>query len=147
MRPILRRFYEHTYELLRIFAGAMFMIHGTEAILGWPSSGPMGRQPITSLGGLAGITQLIFGAFLLVGLFTTVAAFLASGEMAIAYFTAHAPSGFVPNDNKGELSVLYCFIFLFIAANGGGVWSVDRAMFGRKATAAAPVEASGSVIS
>jgi len=136
VKPILGRFYEHTYELLRIFTGAMFMIHGTETILGWPTSGAFGRQPITSIGGIAGIIQLICGAIILIGLFTAITSFIASGEMAVAYFTAHAPHGFIPNDNKGELSVLYCFIFLFIAANGGGVWSLDRAIFGRPVEAA-----------
>ena len=133
MKPILGRFYEHTYELLRIFTGAMFMLHGTGKIFGWPESKM--RPPIASLPGFAGLLELILGALVLVGLFTTLAAFIASGEMAVAYFMAHAPRGFIPNVNQGETAVLYCFIFLFIAANGGGVWSLDRAMFGRKATA------------
>jgi putative oxidoreductase len=139
VKPILGRFYEHTYELLRIFAGAMFMIHGSQAVFGWPAGGPMGQQPISSIPGIAGVIQLICGALILIGLLTTISAFIASGEMAAAYFMAHAPHGFVPNNNQGELAVLYCFIFLFIAANGGGVWSVDRAIFGRKATASQPV--------
>ncbi len=139
MKPILRHFYEHTYELLRIFTGAMFMIHGTQKILGWPAS--QMHPPITSLPGIGGVIELVTGALVLIGLFTTIAAFIASGEMAVAYFMAHAPHGFIPNVNQGETAVLYCFIFLFIAANGGGVWSLDRAIFGRKATASAPVAA------
>ena len=139
VKPILGRFYEHTYELLRIFTGAMFMIHGTQTLFGWPPGGPMGPQPLSSIPGIAGVIQLICGALILIGLLTTISAFIASGEMAVAYFMAHAPHGLVPNSNKGELAVLYCFIFLFIAANGGGVWSVDRSIFGRKATASAPV--------
>ena len=140
VKPILRRFYEHTYELLRIFTGAMFMIHGTGKILGWPESKM--RPPIASVAGVGGLLELVCGALVLVGLFTTVAAFLASGEMAVAYWWKHAPHGFIPNMNQGETAVLYCFIFLFIAANGGGVWSLDRALFGRKATASAPVTTS-----
>ncbi|HEX9162631.1 MAG TPA: DoxX family protein [Thermoanaerobaculia bacterium] len=134
MKPILGRFYEHTYALLRIFTGAMFMIHGTQKILGWPPGGEGGggRPPITSIGGIGGIIELTTGALVLVGLFTTIAAFLASGEMAVAYFTTHAPHGFIPLQNKGELAVLYCFVFLFIAANDGGDWSLDRAIFGRR---------------
>ena len=139
MKPILGRFYEHTYELLRIFTGAMFMIHGTQKILGWPPSKMPG--PLPPIARIGGILELVCGALVLIGLFTTIAAFIASGEMAVAYFMAHAPHGFIPNVNQGETAVLYCFIFLFIAANGGGVWSVDRAIFGRKATASAPVEA------
>jgi putative oxidoreductase len=141
VKPILGRFYEHTYELLRIFTGAMFMIHGSQAVFGWPAGGPMGQQPVSSILGIAGLIQLICGALILIGLFTTISALIASGEMAVAYFMAHAPNGFVPNNNKGELAVLYCFIFLFIAANGGGVWSVDRGIFGRKATASQAVTA------
>lgn len=138
MKPILGRFYEHTYELLRIFTGAMFMIHGTQKILGWPAGESGQKPPLTSIGGISGIIEMICGVLILVGLFTTIAAFIASGEMAVAYFMAHAPKGFIPNVNKGEPAVLYCFIFLFIAANGGGVWSLDRAIFGRRATASEP---------
>ncbi len=138
MKPILGRFYEHTYELLRISTGAMFMIHGTQKIFNWPPS-PM-KMPASLIVPIAGWIELVTGALVLIGLFTTVAALFASGEMAVAYFTAHAPKGFLPNLNQGEMAVLYCFIFLFIAANGGGVWSVDRAMFGPKATASARVE-------
>lgn len=138
MKPILRRFYEHTYELLRIFSGAMFMLHGTGKLLGWPDLKM--RPPIASIPGIGGVIEMITGAMLVVGLFTTIAAFIASGEMAVAYFAVHAPRGFIPIVNQGEIAVLYSFIFLFIAANGGGVWSLDRAIFGRRATAAAPVE-------
>jgi putative oxidoreductase len=139
VKPILGRFYEHTYELLRIFTGAMFMIHGSQKILGWPPPQGGQRPPIASIIGFSGILELVCGALVLIGLFTTIAAFIASGEMAAAYFMAHAPHGFLPNVNQGEPAVLYCFIFLFIAANGGGVWSVDRAIFGRKATASQAV--------
>lgn len=134
MKPILGRFYEHTYALLRIFAGAMFMIHGTQKILGWPPGGH-GRPALASIGGVSGILELVLGALIVVGLFTTVAAFLASGEMAVAYWMVHAKGGLVPNVNGGEMAVLYCFIFLFIAANGAGEWSLDNMIFGRKATA------------
>ena len=139
VKPILGRFYEHTYELLRIFTGAMFMIHGTQKILGWPPS-PM-KMPHTPIVTIGGILELVCGGLVLIGLFTTIAAFIASGEMAVAYFMAHAPHGFIPNVNQGEMAVLYCFIFLFIAANGSGMWCIVRAIFGRKAITAMPVEA------
>ena len=143
MKPILGRFYEHTYELLRIFTGAMFMIHGTQKILGVHAGGPMGGEhpAVATLPWWSGIIELVCGALVLVGLFTTIGAFIASGEMAVAYFMAHAPHGFIPNLNQGETAVLYCFIFLFIAAHGGGPWSLDRAFFGRKAQASQPAPA------
>ena len=134
LKPILARFHEHAYVLLRIFAGAMFMIHGTGKIVGWPESKM--HPPVGSLPWVSGIIELICGALIVVGLFTTLAAFISSGEMAVAYFMVHAKNGFIPNQNQGETAVLYCFIFLYIAANGGGVWSLDRAFFGRRAATA-----------
>jgi putative oxidoreductase len=74
----------------------------------------------------AGVLEFFGGALILIGLFTRPVAFLLSGMMAVAYFQAHAPGGFWPLENKGELAVLYCFLFLYIAAAGGGVWSLDR---------------------
>ena len=133
VKPILKPLNEYAYALLRIFAGAMFMIHGTGKVLGWPPSDH--RPPIASIGGVSGIIELVCGALVLVGLLTSIAAFIASGEMAVAYFMAHAPHGFIPNVNKGEPAVLYCFIFLYIAANGAGLWSIDYMIWGRKATA------------
>lgn len=139
VKPILGRYYEHTYELLRIFTGAMFMFHGTQKILGWPPPQGGHRAAIASMIGVSGIIELITGALVMIGLFTTIAAFVASGEMAVAYLMTHAPKSFLPNVNQGEAAVLYCFIFLFIAANGGGLTSVDRLIFGRKATASQAV--------
>lgn len=136
MKPILKPVHEHTYALLRIFAGAMFMIHGSQKILGIPAAEGGHRPPITSIGGVSGIIELTCGALVLVGLITTIAAFIASGEMAVAYFMVHARMGsLIPNVNKGEMAVLYCFIFLYIAANGAGVWSIDHLIWGRRATA------------
>ncbi len=136
MKPILSTWHDHTYSLLRIFAGAMFMIHGTMIVFGYPPS-PM-KAPLNTLGGVSGILELIFGGLVLIGLLTSIAGFLASGEMAVAYFLVHAPKGFFPHKNMGELAVLYCFIFLYIAANGAGVWSIDHLIWGRRATATIP---------
>ncbi len=140
VKPILKPLNDHTYSLLRIFAGAMFMLHGSAKILGWPASGPGGggRPSIGSIPGIAGLIELVCGALLLVGLLTTIAAFIASGEMAVAYWMVHAKGGLIPNVNKGELAVLYCFVFLYIAANGAGVWSIDHLIWGRRATATVP---------
>jgi putative oxidoreductase len=138
VKPILGRFYEHTYALLRIFTGLMFMIHGTQKILGWPAGGSGPQQTMASIPGISGLIELLCGTLITIGLLTTIAAFIASGEMAVAYFMAHAPHGFIPNVNKGEPAVLYCFIFLFIAANGGGAWSLDHAVWGRRADAPVP---------
>ena len=81
---------------------------------------------------------------MLIGLLTSIAAFIASGEMAVAYFMVHAPQGLIPNVNKGEPAVLYCFIFLYIAANGAGVWSIDHLIWGRQATGSVPVSSAAA---
>ena len=112
-------------SVLRIVAALLFMEHGTQKLLGFPHSGRPGPE-LFSLLGLAGVLELFGGAMLLVGLFTRPVALILSGEMAVAYWMAHAPRGFFPILNAGELAALYCFVFLFLAAAGGGVWSVDQ---------------------
>lgn len=111
---------------LRIAAALVFITHGTQKILGVPAPPPM-AIPLMSLLGVAGLIEMVGGAFLLIGLFTRPVAFIAAGEMAVAYFRAHAPQGFWPSLNGGEPAVLYCFIFLYIAAAGPGPWSLDAA--------------------
>jgi putative oxidoreductase len=112
-------------SVLRIVAGFMFMSHGMRKILGFPVAQPPSFH-LWSLSGVAGILELVGGALLLLGLFTRPVAFILSGEMAFAYFLAHAPHGFWPLVNRGELAVLYCFVFLYFAVAGGGAWSLDR---------------------
>ncbi len=114
------------YALLRIIAGLMFMMHGTQKLFGWP---PSDRPPvdIASVAGIGGILELVLGFLIAIGLLTWIAAFLASGEMAVAYFMFHFPGGFWPIVNHGELAALYCFVFLYISATGSGIWSVDAA--------------------
>lgn len=121
-------------SVLRIVAGLLFMLHGTQKLFNYPP-GPLKPDgtslfplPLLSLAGVAGILELVGGLFILLGLFTRPVAFILSGEMAVAYFMNHAPKGFWPLLNGGELSVLYCFIFLYLAAAGGGPWSVDSCM-------------------
>ena len=127
MYVVIGRFTPQAFALLRIVTGLLFMIHGTQKLLGVPSSGKPGTVPPFSWpAGIAGIIELVCGALITIGLITGIAAFIASGEMAVAYFMAHAPhGGFWPIQNKGELAVLYCFVFLYFAAHGAGIWSVD----------------------
>ncbi len=112
-------------SLMRIIVAFLFMQHGGQKLFDFPAAMP---QPVEllSLIGIAGILEFFGGLLLLFGLFTRPVAFLLSGQMAFAYFMAHAPKGFWPTVNQGELAVLYCFIFLYLAAAGGGAYSLDR---------------------
>lgn len=112
-------------SILRVVTAFLFMEHGAQKLFGFP--GP-DKAPVElfSLMGMAGILEFFGGLLVLLGLFTRPVAFLLSGQMAVAYFMAHAPKGFWPILNQGELAVLYCFVFLYLFAAGGGSWSVDR---------------------
>jgi putative oxidoreductase len=115
------------YALLRMVIGLLFFMHGTQKILGWPASG-RGGPSFASLTWFAGMIEMIGGALIAAGLFAGVAAFIASGTMAVAYFKSHfSLEQFWPIQNKGELAVVYCFIFLYIACHGSGIWSIDSA--------------------
>ena len=109
--------------LLRIIAGLLFLEHGLIKVFAYPA-GP-GFFHLPPLIELAGLIEVIGGVLVAVGLFTRVAAFIMSGEMAVAYFMMAAPRGFLPLVNHGEPIILYTFIFLYIAAAGAGPWSVD----------------------
>jgi putative oxidoreductase len=111
------------YLLLRLLAGLLFAEHGLQKLFGLLGGS---RMPLMSELGLAGVIELAAGVMVAFGVFPRWAALVASGEMAVAYFTMHAPQGFWPAQNHGELAVLYCFIFLFIAARGGGKLAVTR---------------------
>jgi putative oxidoreductase len=129
MAEVIGRFSAQTFALLRIVAGLMFAMHGTQKLLGWPPMPPGMAGPLPPLMMVAGGIELVCGLLVAVGFFTGIAAFIASGEMAVAYFMGHASHGpFWPLENKGELAVLYCFVLLFIAAHGAGIWSIDNAM-------------------
>jgi len=111
--------------VLRIVSAFLFIAHGMQKLLNFPAPPP--KPPaLFSLIGFAGSLELFGGALLLFGIFTRPVAFILSGEMAFAYFMVHAPQGFWPLINRGELAALYCFVFLYLAAAGGGPWSVDR---------------------
>lgn len=120
-------------SLLRIITAFLFMEHGAMKLFGYPA--PMGDIPLFSLMGLAGTLEAFGGFLILIGLFTRPVAFILSGEMAFAYFMAHAPNGFWPVMNHGEAAVLYCFLYLYFAAAGGGPWSVDQWLAGRRPVA------------
>jgi len=112
----------YLYALLRIVAGLAFAQHGAQKLFGLLGGTAV---ELTSQRGLAGVIEFVGGFLIAIGLFTSPVAFLASGEMAVAYFQAHAPRGFWPIQNGGELAVLYCFIFLYFAAVGSGKLSID----------------------
>jgi putative oxidoreductase len=111
--------------VLRIVAAFTFMTHGSQKLLAFPVLEPRNAVPLLSLFGVAGVLELVGGALLFLGLFTRPVAFLLSGEMAAAYFMAHASRSFWPILNGGEVVVLFCFVWLFLAAAGPGPWSLD----------------------
>lgn len=122
----LSRFQPQLLAILRIVTGLLFLEHGLSKFFGFPVPFPM--HPLPPLLLAAGVVELVGGFLVTIGLFTRIAAFLASGEMAIAYWMQHVPSGgFWPLANKGEMAILYCFIFLYIAAAGAGAWGIDSA--------------------
>jgi len=126
---VLGRYSDVAYSLFRIVAGLLFACHGAQkllGVLGGFQGTPGATAPLGSLPGIAGLVELAGGLLIAVGLLTGPVAFLCSGEMAIAYFKAHAPQGFWPLVNKGELAVLYCFAFLYVATRGSGIWSADE---------------------
>jgi putative oxidoreductase len=119
----LSRFEPFAFTVLRIVSGFTFSCHGAQKLFGLFGGHPQWHNPLMLV---AGIVEFGGGLLILLGLFTRIAAFIASGEMAVAYFTAHAPHGFAPIVNKGELAVVYCFLFLFIACHGAGKWAIDK---------------------
>jgi len=115
---------------LRIVAGFLFFCHGAQKLLGWFAEPGSQRMALAfpQLPWFAGVLELVGGALIVLGLLTRPVAFILSGEMAVAYFMVHAPNGPIPILNHGELAALYSFLFLFLAANGGGPYSFDGAM-------------------
>lgn len=111
--------------LLRIITGFLFLQHGSAKLLGMPHIAMFDGLQLMSLMGLAGVLELVGGTLILIGLFTRPVAFILSGQMAVAYFMAHAPGGFLPILNQGELAVLYSFVFLYFYVAGPGSFSID----------------------
>jgi len=126
MERYLGNYSAYVYAVLRIIAGLMFAMHGTQKLFGWPAAGPPGPLPPMVLA--AGVIELVCGVLIAIGLLTGFAAFVASGQMAFAYFIGHAGNGFYPLVNKGELAVLYCFLFLYMATRGAVIWGLDTVM-------------------
>ncbi|MGH6943770.1 MAG: DoxX family protein [Geminicoccaceae bacterium] len=112
--------------VLRIVAALLFIEHGTQKLLGFPPSGSPGPS-LFSLLGLAGVLELVGGILVLIGLLTRPAAFILCGEMAFAYFMAHAPKSFFPALNGGDAAILFCFVFGYLVVAGAGAWSLDGA--------------------
>ncbi len=120
-------------SVLRIIAGFLFVWHGSQKFFNFPPATPAptsdSMPPIILV---AAVLEFFGGLLILFGLFTRPVAFLLSGLMAVAYFMAHAPAGFLPLQNGGETAVLYCFVFLFLAVAGGGEWSLDQVIWKEK---------------
>jgi len=132
----LSRFTGPAHALLRIMAGLLFLQHGMQKFLSFPPGEHAGMGlALDNPGAFAGIIELVCGLLIAIGLFTRPAAFLASGTMAAAYFLAHAPQNFFPVNNGGDAAILYCFVFLYLAAAGAGPWSLD----GRRRTSVTEV--------
>ena len=124
MAKFLKPFESHIFEIFRILAGLMFLQHGLQKIFGLFG----GSTPADPMMWAAGGIELVGGAMVAAGFFTRWAAFFCSGMMAVAYFMVHAPKGIWPIENHGELAALYCWVFLFIAARGPGLWSLDAVL-------------------
>lgn len=120
-----------TQGMARIVFGLMFMQHGAQKLFG--AFGADAAAELLSLMGAAGVLEFFGGGLVVLGLLTRPVAFVLCGEMAVAFWTAHFPQGWIPIENRGELAVLYCFFFLFLAAAGPGAWSVDEVRAGRTA--------------
>jgi putative oxidoreductase len=123
MDKLLGRYSNIIYAVLRIVVGLAFAVHGAQKLFGVLGGN---KVPLLSLFGAAGVIELVCGVLVAVGLLTSWAAFLSSGQMAVAYFMIHLPKGFWPTQNGGEPALLYCFVFLYIASRGAGIWSVSR---------------------
>lgn len=119
----LENYQEEAYALLRIISGFLFIWHGTQKFFNVPTDFPFPLNPIINA---AGVIELVGGILIMIGLFTRPVAFVCSGTMAVAYWMAHGTKTFFPIANGGEISALYCFIFLFIATRGAGIWSLDK---------------------
>ncbi len=123
MASFMRPFESQAYAAFRIVTGLLFLWHGSQKLFGFPEAVPAGAPPFVLY--VAGPIELVGGVLVMIGLFTSWAAFLCSGLMAAAYWMAHGTKALFPLQNGGELAALYCFAFLLISARGAGIWSVD----------------------
>lgn len=137
MDRILNKFSPQIYAIMRIVVGFMFFTHGAQKVLGIMGGfggEPGNTAPLFSLLGLAGLIELTGGLLIMLGFMTGWVAFITSGEMAVAYFRAHAPRGVWPlQQGGGEIAIVYAFVFLYLASRGSGIWSIDAVMGKSKA--------------
>ena len=127
MDRVLGKYSDQAYALMRIVVGFLFLCHGAQklfGLLGGVDGNGNHVESYVSLYGLGGVIEFFGGLAIMIGLFSGIAAFLSSGMMAVGYFMFHFPNGFWPIGNRGELAVVYCFLFLYIATRGPGIWSV-----------------------
>jgi putative oxidoreductase len=126
MESTLNKYQPQVLSLLRIIVGLVFLQHGMQKWFGVPVANPnFANITLMSMVGIAGLIEIVAGSLITVGLFTRAAAFIASGEMAFAYFISHFPRGMTPMANNGSLAVLYCWVFLYLVFAGAGIWSLD----------------------
>lgn len=123
MNSFLNTWSPRILSILRIITGFLFLWHGSQKLFAWPP--PAKPMTLDAFMAFAGVLEFGGGLLIILGLFTRPVAFILSGMMAVAYFMAHAPGGFLPFQNGGELAVLYCFVFFYLFFAGGGPWSVD----------------------
>ena len=123
----LEKWAPYALGILRIVAALLFIEHGLQKMFGFPSAGP----PMSAVLWIEALIEVLGGLALLVGAYTRPVAFVLSGDMAVAYFTAHFPRSFYPAVNGGDAAILFCFVFLYIFFAGAGPWSVDRVMLNR----------------
>lgn len=131
------RFTPQAITALRVITGLLFVEHGLVKLAGFPEGAQPGQQALLSLFGVGGLIELVTGLLIVVGLFTRPAAFVAAGQMAVAYFMFHAPAGFYPVLNGGEPAILFAFIFLLLSTTGAGAYSLDGLRQGKARLAAA----------
>ena len=142
------RFNEPVVSLYRIVVGLLFMEHGLAKVLDFPHQPTHAHYSLSTLNpGLQGLLELVGGLLLALGLFTRTVAFILAGDMAFAYFLAHAPRGFFPLLNGGELAIVYCFVFLYFWVAGGGEWSLDRLRASAFISAVSPSRTAGRLFS
>ncbi|PZQ65050.1 MAG: DoxX family protein [Phenylobacterium zucineum] len=135
--PTYSRFTPPALTALRVVTGLLFLGHGLVKLAGFPEGAQPGIVPLASLFGVGAVIEVVTGALVIAGLFTRPAAFIASGQMAVAYFMFHAPSGFYPVLNGGEPAILFSFIFLLLSATGPGAFALDNLRAARRLTPAA----------
>ena len=123
----LQRWQPQLLAILRVVVGLLFVEHALIKLAGFPPGGKPGLQEVGSFLWIAGVIELVTGALVTLGLFTRLAAFIAAGEMAVAYWMVHAKMSFYPAVNMGEAAILFCFVFLYLAAAGPGAWSIEGA--------------------